>query len=145
MYTELPLIHNAPPRRVALRSRHHHFVQQNPQKTPTPPQARSCWNSPGSIWVGGVSDTVNAWSWCAWRFWAQRAWPEVPMGFVITGGVSRVSRLSRWQQPIHFYLILFCLPSVFYLIFFLTCGLIFRVYYENVQLSNSSLISQSET
>lgn len=64
------------------------------------------------------TDIVNAWSWCAWRFWTRRAWPEVPMVFVTTGGVSRVSRLSRWQQPINFYLILFCLPSVFYLIFF---------------------------
>lgn len=38
--------------------------------------------------------TVNAWSWCAWRFWTQRAWPEVPVVFVITGGVSRVFRLD---------------------------------------------------
>lgn len=94
------------------------IMSNNPQKTPTPPQGRVPVEIP-QVPYGSVAftDTVNAWSWCAWRFWTQRAWPEVPMVFVITGGVSRVSRLSRWQQPIHFYLILFCLPSVFYLIF----------------------------
>lgn len=72
---------------------------------------------------------------------------EVPMAFVITdGAVSRASPDSPAGSnrflfdPVSF-------TSTFLFDFCITCGLIFLVYllYGNVQLSDSSLICQSET